>query len=345
MGSHLRQRKRLSFRVTISVRYRTCYNARRQDALQSSASEHSSDDPFFPELSIMPILQSILDDLHRRIKTGFALLVALCVTGLGHAADKTIPYAVKTVKDIVYHDGPDQHKVKHKLDLYLPEGVKDFPVLFFVHGGAWMHGDKDFFGVYSLFGRSFARLGIGVVVTNYRLSPEVKHPEHVKDVARAFAWTYRNIARYGGRVDQLFLCGHSAGAHLVALLTTDPEYLQPFDLTCKAIRGVIPVSGPFYFRDGFLTHVFGKSQKEASPLNHVREELPPFLILCAERDLPACDDKMAHSFCKALRGKGNAAEVIVVKGTEHISILASVGAADALANKAVREFIRKHTAQ
>src|SRR5262245_62590551 len=97
-------------------------------------------------------------------------------------------YSVQTVKDVVYYDGPDQHKVKHKLDLYLPKGHKDYPVLFFVHGGAWAHGDKNTFGLYGLLGAAYARLGIGVVVTNYRLSPEVKHPEHVKDVARAFAW-------------------------------------------------------------------------------------------------------------------------------------------------------------
>src|SRR5262245_64112241 len=76
-------------------------------------------------------------------------------------------YSVQTVKDIAYYDGPDQHKIKHKLDLYLPKGLKDFPVLFFVHGGAWVHGDKDMlFGLYGLLGNAYAKQGIGVVVTN-----------------------------------------------------------------------------------------------------------------------------------------------------------------------------------
>jgi acetyl esterase/lipase len=105
------------------------------------------------------------------------------------AKDPTKPakaYEVKTVKDVVYYDGEGRHKVKHKLDLYLPAGAKGFPVLLFVHGGAWLHGDKDFgFGFYGSLAKVYARQGVGVAVTNYRLSPEVKHPEHVKDVARA----------------------------------------------------------------------------------------------------------------------------------------------------------------
>src|SRR5262245_52773947 len=129
-------------------------------------------------------------------------------------------YEVKTVKNVAYYDGDDQHKVKHKLDLYLPTGLKDFPMLLFVHGGAWLHGDKDFgFGFYGGLAKTYAKQGVGVAVTNYRLSPDVKHPEHVKDVARAFAWLHKNAGKHGGKADQLFICGHSAGGHLVSLLT------------------------------------------------------------------------------------------------------------------------------
>src|SRR6266850_6787199 len=107
-------------------------------------------------------------------------------------------YDVEVVKDVAYYDGPDAHDKKHRLDLYLPKDCADFPVLFFVHGGAWRHGDKNFFGVYAKLGKYWAARGIGSVVTNYRLSPSVQHPEHIKDVARAFAWTVRNISKYHG---------------------------------------------------------------------------------------------------------------------------------------------------
>ena len=86
-------------------------------------------------------------------------------------------------------------------------------MIFFVHGGAWRHGDKRYLGVYSSLAMCLARHGLGTVVPNYRLSPAVQHPEHIKDVARAFAWTRKHIGNYGGCPDQIFVSGHSAGAH------------------------------------------------------------------------------------------------------------------------------------
>ena len=155
-----------------------------------------------------------------------AALAALSPHGAAADEKPAKTYEVETFKDISYYDGADRDKVKHNLDLYLPKGLKDYPVLFFVHGGAWSMGDKSDFGAYAAFGAAYAKLGIGVVVTNYRLSPKVRHPEHVKDVARAFAWTANHIAKYGGDKDRLFVCGHSAGAHLVALLATDADLLE-----------------------------------------------------------------------------------------------------------------------
>src|SRR5262245_18228170 len=190
-----------------------------------------------------------------------ATAVLLAISGPVRAdqakADKT--FEVEAVRDITYYEGDDADQVKHKLDLYLPKGQKDFPVLFFVHGGAWSMGDKRFFGVYSSFGKQFAKHGIGTVVTNYRLSPGVQHPEHIKDVARAFAWTQKNIANHGGKADQIFVCGHSAGGHLVALLATDETYLKAVGLGLNTIRGVIPISGVYQVPEKMLTSVFGKS--------------------------------------------------------------------------------------
>src|SRR5437016_6619 len=107
--------------------------------------------------------------------------------------DKVRTFEVEAMKDIAYYDGPGADPVKHKLDLFLPKGQKVFPLVFFVHGGAWKRGDKGYLGVYTSLGNFFARRGIGAVVINYRLSPAVQHPEHIKDVARAFAWTHKNL--------------------------------------------------------------------------------------------------------------------------------------------------------
>src|SRR5262249_15222894 len=106
------------------------------------------------------------------------LLTALAL--LGRAEDKSKKYDVEVVKGVRYFE-KDADDVRHKLDLYLPKGAKDSPVLFFVHGGGWTKGSKDGFAAH---GRTFASNGIAFVAINYRLSPKVKHPDHIKDTAK-----------------------------------------------------------------------------------------------------------------------------------------------------------------
>lgn len=281
------------------------------------------------------------------------LLLTSYLTGGPDAAGEKKPdvktYEVTTVKDVAYYDGADQHKTKHKLDLFLPKGARDFPVLLFVHGGAWLHGDKDFaFGFYGSLAKVYARQGIGVAVTNYRLSPAVKHPEHVKDVARAFAYLHKNVAKHGGKPEQMFLCGHSAGGHLVALLTADESYLKEHKLTTRHIRGVIPISGVYSIPERIFPQVFGtdaEGRRKASPVTHARKGLPPFLILYADKDLPGCDKAPSELFCKALKAKGTVAKTLEVAGSDHYRIIISAGSAGSKVSTAIVEFIRAELAR
>ena len=103
-------------------------------------------------------------------------------------------YEVSRVRDIAYHDHADADSYRHKLDLFVPKGRKDFPVVVLIHGGAWMVGDNRCCGLYSSIGEYLASQGIGAVLPNYRLTPSVKHPEHIRDAACAFAWTKNHIA-------------------------------------------------------------------------------------------------------------------------------------------------------
>jgi len=84
--------------------------------------------------------------------------------------------------DIRYFEGSS----RQKLDVFSPRDVRDRPIVIFVHGGGWMVGDKNLFGLYRNIGRFFARQGIVAVMVNYRLSPNVKHPEHLLYLARPF---------------------------------------------------------------------------------------------------------------------------------------------------------------
>lgn len=282
-------------------------------------------------------------------------------------------YEVQVIRDVVYrdlHDGEDEKKRKNKLDIYVPRGKENFPVLFFVHGGAWIHGDKNFFGVYSNLGMKWARHGVGTVVVNYRLSPGVRHPAHIQDVAKAFAWTHKHIGTYGGRRDSIFVCGHSAGGHLISLLSADEAHLKAEGLNRDAVRGAIPISGVFRIhdlnlnlgvngpdgRDAALTtpmriksppfdSVFGPDRagrKAASPLTHVKPGLPPFLIIYADRDLPTLAD-MAAEFSVALRDQKCAAQTFEVKNRNHFSVLLNLAQDDDPASQAISQFINSRT--
>jgi acetyl esterase/lipase len=276
-------------------------------------------------------------------QVGAVVLAGFLLSSPARAEDKTKPFTVKSIRDLDYYDGEGRDEKKHKLDLYLPEGVKDFPVLFFVHGGAWVSGDRNYLGVYSTLANVYAKQGIGVVVISYRLSPSVKHPEHVKDVARAFAWTYKNIAKYGGKSDRLFISGHSAGGHLVALLATDETYLKAHGLTTAAIRGVIPISGVYEVAERFMPRVFGDEEgagKKASPLTYVRKGLPPFLILYADKDYDMCGKKPSEKFCKALGEKGTKARTLEFKESNHFLILFAAGKTGTNVSTAIVDFIR-----
>ncbi len=184
----------------------------------------------------------------RRLTLTLILLGVPWVKAAAPARPVIGPTAYREVLDVRYAPGAG---ARHTLDVFVPQpGGRKRPVVLFVHGGTWMVGDKNHFGVYRGVGRFLASNGVVAVVPNYRLSPRVKHPEHVKDVARAFAWCRRNAARYGGDPDCIFLAGHSAGGHLVALLATDESYLKDPSLGLddgarKAIKGVIGLSGVY----------------------------------------------------------------------------------------------------
>lgn len=274
-------------------------------------------------------------------------MIGLTIASTARAEQPARAFEVRPIRDVAYVEGGAADPVKHKLDLFLPRDHRDYPVLFFVHGGAWRSGDKDFFfGVYSALGQLFARHGIGAVVINYRLTPQVMHPEHIKDVAQAFAWTVKNIGKYGGRADQVFVAGHSAGGHLVSLLATDDSYLKALGLDLKSVKGVIPLSGVYRIPPRFMPNVFGTDAeicRKASPITHARPDAPPFLILYAEKDLQSLD-QMAEEFCRALKDKKGQAEIQKVPNRTHSTIVGNAIVDTDPVARLMLQFILTHVA-
>jgi poly(3-hydroxybutyrate) depolymerase len=279
------------------------------------------------------------DDMITRI----ASLLPVLLGAAGLHAGEPARFEVEKHQDLAYYDGKGADKVRHKLDLYVPKGVKDFPVMMFVHGGKWTSGNKE---LYIPLGETFAKQGIGTAVINYRLTDPkgtVKHPDHIHDVARAFAWVKANCGKYGGSKDKLFVSGHSAGGHLVALLGTDESYLKDVGCTSRDICGVMAISGVYTVNSVLLGNVFGQDEevcKAASPMTHCKGSHPPFLIAYGNRDFPILD-LLAEEFGKKLKAEKNDATVMKLD-RDHYSIIIQMGTkADDQLTRAMVEFMSK----
>ena len=182
------------------------------------------------------------------------ILKAIAVDGEGNQSDvATAEYVIDLVDayfNIPYDDPPTAGGTKHELDIYHPIGETNTPVLVFIHGGAWKQGDKN---IYVELGNTFsAYYRTTTVIANYELSTDPWYaifPEHILDVAKAFAWIYEHIDEYGGDPENIYLFGQSAGAHLVSLLATDSNYLINHNLSLDKIKGVVCMSGAYELYD------------------------------------------------------------------------------------------------
>lgn len=245
------------------------------------------------------------------------------------------PNPVRVVRDVTYHDdwaleGPE---AMHQLDIYYSPKTKNSKVVFFVHGGAWRSGDKS---SYDEMGRTLTGFhGLTVVATNYELSNETDgnatHPDHIQDVARAFAWTKANIAPYGDP-NNIFIFGQSAGAHLVSLLGTDEQYLTAEGCSLADVKGVISYSGSYDLYDltvmvnnplGLTAGIAGQYAllfattfppvtephlNSASPEWKINLNQPPFLVVSVVDDMYGFPEEYVN-FIEAIEGLTPAPEV------------------------------------
>ncbi|MEO2089534.1 MAG: alpha/beta hydrolase [Gemmataceae bacterium] len=278
------------------------------------------------------------------MRTRLSLAALLLFAGMVSAAEPS-KFEVEVQKDVPYYTGKDADKVRHILDVYAPKGAKDAPVLFLVHGGAWKLGTKDYLTDAA---KRLCGSGVCVVCPNYRLSPKVQHPAHVADVAKAFAWTADNVAKYGGSGKKIVIGGHSAGGHLAALLATDETYLKAENRSLADVRGVFGISGVYLITDHEVFHEpFGKDpagQKAASPVAHAGPHTPPVMLVYADKDYPLLDQS-AKLFATALEKAKRPVTVKEFAHRDHLTIVSEMKAADDPVVLAAKEFVEKCTAK
>lgn len=270
---------------------------------------------------------------------------------------------------------------RHILDLYIPPAekwAKGKPLVIWIHGGGWQIGYKDdLMGLYGKIGSILAHKGIAFANINYRLTPRVKHPGHIQDCARAFAWLYEHAEDYGYSQDNIFISGHSAGGHLAALLASDEQWLKDNNLDANSVvAGAIPISGIYNLKNlerwfiteeennykpqntleeieytirdhipmgrGIINPFSADDMISASPVNCVEGNEPPFLIIYESASPNDFMQKQAEQMAKSLSDAGVENYVLEVKNENHLTILVDMLRPGNHTMQSIIEFINQH---
>ena len=213
----------------------------------------------------------------------------------------TTPDDVIRYDDIIYAENPEWNL----LDVYRPkESEEVLPVIVIYHGGGWVYGTKE---VYQYYGMSLAQRGFAVVNFTYRLAPEYRFPAQLEDMNSVISWMYENADEYKFDMNNVFIVGDSAGAHLTGLfcaLCTDKKYASNFNFSVKDgfVPRAIGMNCGVYelFRDGSLIKVddrtaalmrdflpeenFSSSASLMNVADIVNHKFPPAYIMTAEGD-------------------------------------------------------------
>lgn len=220
--------------------------------------------------------------------------------------------------DIAY--GPEPRQL---LDVYAPRpGDEPSPALLYLYGGTWSSGAKE---MYRFLGAALAARGIVAVIPDYRLYPAARYPAFVEDAAGALRWARDNASRLGADPERLFVMGHSAGAHIAAMLAFERRWLAAAGLGGEgALAGVIGLAGPYDFeidRD-LLRGVFGapENKRLTQPLAHVRGDAPPLLLATGDADRTVAS-RHTRVLAAAVRAAGGAVETIIYPRIGHREIV------------------------
>ncbi len=267
----------------------------------------------------------------------------------------SVAQAQNLKSNIPYAEQPHERQV---LDIHAPEGAKNLPVVFWIHGGGWQQGDKTSVQHKP---RLFTEKGFVFVSTNYRLLPHVEMDVLIRDVAKSLGWVHKHIAEYGGDPNQIFVMGHSAGAQLAAILCTDHRYLEAEGVSFKSLRGCVPVDGDTYDIPAMIITAelrqtvhglplptyghrakFGNDPKkhiDYSAVTHVApgKDIPPFLILhvSGHPDVTAQARRLANVLEKA----DVPTTVFGARETTHVKLNADLGLPDDAATKELFKFV------
>lgn len=239
------------------------------------------------------------------------------------------PDGVAVYRDLEY---AEKGHPRNKLDLYIPRSETPLPLIVWVHGGAWLTGDKSNPPALALVTKGYA-----VASVNYRLSQHAVFPAQIEDVKAALLWLRAHATQYKLDPKKFGIWGSSAGGHLVALAGTSGgvkafENYGDHREQSSRVQCVVDFYGPTDFTQMGGSHdapdspesklvggpVQGNKDKcaAANPIPYIQKDCPPFLILHGERDTTV-PPSQSTLLAEALKRAGVPHELVIVKGAGH----------------------------
>jgi acetyl esterase/lipase len=243
-------------------------------------------------------------------------------------------------RDVFY--GPHE---RHRLDVFTREGMKDAPVLIFVHGGGFVRGDKrsDTLPFYDNIGEFAVGSGyVGVTIT-HRLAPDNPWPAGAEDVAGAVAWVRANIAAHGGSPRKIFLMGQSAGAvHAASYVAHTRFHPEGGD----GLAGALLISSIYDIATAhanpFHKAYFGEDASgypACSTTEGLLATSTPLLMSVSEFDVPDFQKQAADMAAAWKAARGLYPPMVRLTGHNHMSPVLSLGGPDDSLAREVVQFI------
>ena len=215
-------------------------------------------------------------------------------------------------------------KARHRLDLYRTSAPRQQrPLIVFVHGGAWMHGDKKDYG---FIGEAFAKEGFDVAVINYHLAPEYIFPASIDDLSLALNYLTQSQHKLQIEVENVVLMGHSAGAFNVMSALYHPT---PYQLQVKEnIRAIVGLAGPYHFDykgDPICADAFDQNvpYQQVMPYYFVEHNQVKHYLFTADKD-NIVGHSNSEDFDRRLKASGNHSQLIQIPHVGHITMIGSV---------------------
>jgi acetyl esterase/lipase len=247
-------------------------------------------------------------------------LGACAATGLGLPLARADDDATDEADDgIAYGRDPRQ-----MLDVYAPDENAQAarPVVVYFYGGSWQAGQR---ADSRLVGEALAANGIVMVAPDYRIYPETVFPGFLDDAAAAVRWARDHAREYGGDPKRIVVMGHSAGAHIAAMLATDSRYLDAHGMSKRALAGMIGLAGPYATipAEDHMSEIFPAALRaRAMPISLVTGDEPPMMLATGLSDT-VVDPRDSARFAAALRAHDDIVELKQYVGYGHGRIVAT----------------------